>query len=275
MGGAQASAGADPKPASLSEIQARLRKLDQRDWFLWATAIVILLLLCGALFLLSFPSIWKGEELLQQERLQIGIRGLLGLVLLFSASALYQQYTIKTRRSELAHQIGVVADQQGRNEVYERLAILDPATGLFNRKFAAQHLAAELSRADAHGYSVTVLMLDIHDFAAINERYGRSTGDAVLTEVARHIKKAIRSSDLPVRMGNDDFLVVLPGCSADEVQIALKRMQGCEVEAGGKRIAVEFNAGVAAHREGDRAAELLQRADDDLYRAKMARAAAK
>jgi diguanylate cyclase (GGDEF)-like protein len=260
-------------PQRVLELQASLRQLDNRDWWLWLTAICILFLLCFAVFSLSFPSIWRQEEIFFQERLDIGIRGLLGLILLFSAFALYQQYLLKQTRSKLAAQIGVAAELHGRAEVIERLEILDPMTGLFNRRFAIEYLPSELIRAERQDYPLTVMMLNLDGFKQINDAYGRAVGDSLLEKFARQMRKSIRSADLPVRMGGDQFMVILPECTIQEIQYPLRRMAECEFECNGKRIAVPFSVGSTEYRRGELPAELLQRAADDLYTAKKKRSA--
>src|SRR5438046_1992797 len=113
-----------------AEIQARLRKLERRDWSLWVVAILILLLLCFAVFSLSFSAVMTKEELLFQQQLEIGIRGLFGVVLLFSIFALYQQLIIKRLRRQLAKQLVECVAFQARTEVLEQLAVQDSLTGL-------------------------------------------------------------------------------------------------------------------------------------------------
>jgi diguanylate cyclase (GGDEF)-like protein len=255
-------------PQPVLDLQASLRQLDRWDSWRWIAVSVVLLLLCFALFSLSSPLIWKHEELFFQERLEIGIRGLLGLVLLFSAFAFYQQHLLKEMRTKLAKQIGVVAELHGRAEVFERLAIVDPLTGLFNRRFAIERLPIELARATRHEYPLTIVMLDLNDFKRINDTCGHAAGDAALQEFARHMRRSIRSSDLPVRMGGDEFMVILPECTAHETEHPLQRMGGCSFEFNGSRIAVPFAIGTAEYRKGEMSHELLQRADDQLYEAK-------
>jgi predicted signal transduction protein with EAL and GGDEF domain len=161
-------------------LQKSLKQLDRRDWWLWVTAAVILLLLCAAIFSLSFPSVWKGEDAFFHEQLDIGIRGLFAMVLLFTLFALYQQYLIKQLRTKLQAQIAVVGELHGRAETFERLSILDPLTGLFNRRFAIEYLPREISRCERGKHSLVVIMLDLDDFKAINDTLGHAAGDAAL-----------------------------------------------------------------------------------------------
>jgi diguanylate cyclase (GGDEF)-like protein len=260
-------------PAPIRDLQKSLKQLDRRDWWLWVTAAIILLLLCAAVFSLSFPSLWKTDEIFFQDQVDIGVRGLFALVLLFTVFALYQQYLIKQLRNKLQAQIGVVSELHGRAETFERLSVLDPLTGLFNRRFAVEYMPREIARCERSGHSLVVIMIDLDGFKQINDTHGHAAGDAALEGFARHIKKATRSADLPVRMGGDEFMIILPECGVEDVFRPIERMRGCEVPFGDGVIKVNFSVGWAQHRRGELGAELLRRADEALYQQKHARSA--
>jgi diguanylate cyclase (GGDEF)-like protein len=258
-------------PAPVHDLQKSLKQLDRRDWWLWVTAAVILLLLCFAVFSLSVPAMGQREEMFFREQLDIGVRGLFALVLLFTLFALYQQYLIKQLRNKLQGQIVVVSDLHGRAETFEKLSILDPLTGLFNRRFAVEYLPREIARCERNNMPLVAALIDLDDFKQTNDTYGHAAGDAVLEGFAQHIRKAIRSADLPVRMGGDEFLIVLPECGDDEVDQPLKRLSGCVVDYSGVMLSVKFSVGWVQCRPGETAAEMLQRGDVALYQQKFAK----
>jgi predicted signal transduction protein with EAL and GGDEF domain len=156
-------------PAPVHELQKSLKQLDRRDWWLWATALVILLLLCFAVFSLSIPALGQKEETFFREQLDIGVRGLFALVLLFTLFALYQQYLIKQLRNKLQGQIAVVSDLHGRAETFERLSVLDPLTGLFNRRFAIEYLPREIARCQRSNLPLITALIDLDDFKQVND----------------------------------------------------------------------------------------------------------
>ena len=257
-----------PVPAEVLSLRASLKQLDRRDWGLWITATIILLLLSFTIFTLATPSLQIEDRWAVPDQVAIGLRGLLALVLLFCVFALYQQYLIKRLRSKLQEQIAVVTELHSRAETFERLAILDPLTGLFNRRFAYEHLPREIARAERNSRPLIILMIDLDDFKVVNDTYGHAAGDAALEAFARHLKRAIRSADLPVRMGGDEFLIALPDCSAEQLDGPLKRIYGCALDYEEKHIEVNFSVGIAQHQRGDSVAQLLERADASMYEMK-------
>ena len=241
------------------EIGHSLHKVERRDWWLWGTAVLIMLLLTSAVCLLSFSSPWRERDTLLQSQLESAASGLVALILLFSLFAVNQQITIKKLRRGLAEEMAKTA------EVFEKLAILDPLAGLYNRRGVTELLPTEMGRADRQGYTLTALMLDLNRLKQINDGYGHSAGDLALVEFARRLRKGVRSSDLPVRVGGDEFLVLLPECTAAEVVHALDRLSGLEIATSGNRIPVTFAAGWVEYQTGESPEQFLERADQALY----------
>ncbi len=257
---------------SLDDIRFRLKRLERQDWWLWATAVLVMLLLTVAIMSLTFPGVVPDSSLYWFD-LDTAVRGLFGLVLLFSVFVVYQQVLIKRLRSQLATQLAEMAALETRAETFERLAIIDPLTELYNRRFATEHLPVEISRAIRQGYPLTVLMLDLNGFKEINDLHGHAAGDAALLEFARQLKRCFRSSDLPVRMGGDEFMVVLPECSSENIPKVLMHLRDLYIEHMGTKIDITFSAGWAQNRPDDSAPELMTRADRALYADKQTRSA--
>ncbi len=149
--------------------------------------------------------------------------------------------------------------------------MIDPLTGLYNRRFAEQRLAAEVARSERRGHPLTVLTLDLNNFKEINDTYGHPAGDQVLQEFATRLNKVIRGSDLAVRLGGDEFLVVLPECSLEQLKLVLDRLGSFELDWQGQKIPVTFSAGWKDYEMGERPEEMLARADQALYTSKRAK----
>jgi two-component system cell cycle response regulator len=110
--------------------------------------------------------------------------------------------------------------------------------------------------------------LDLNQFKQINDRHGHAAGDFVLKEFASRINKAIRGSDLAVRIGGDEFMVVLPECSGAQLQHVIGRLVPLEVTWEKQKIPVTFSAGWKEYERGESPEELLELADKSLYQNK-------
>jgi diguanylate cyclase (GGDEF)-like protein len=260
-----------PSPTRLEEIQAELNRLERRDWWLWITAIIVMSMLTLAVVSMSFPDLLKVEDPFFQFSLNQAVHGLVGLVLLFNTYSVYQQWTIKKLRRQFSEQLGMMHRLQARAEEYHRLATSDALTGLYNRRFGDQRLEAEAARSQRYGRPLTVVAIDLNDFKQINDTYGHAAGDLVLREFSEQLNAAIRVSDVAVRMGGDEFLVILPECPTEQVEAMLRRLQTIVVEFGGHKIPVSFSAGWVGYESGETPEQFLQRADETLYADKRAR----
>ena len=164
-------------------------------------------------------------------------------------------------------------DQIQAHEQLRFQATHDALTGLWNRGEILQMLRRELERSARSLTTTGILMLDIDHFKAINDTYGHLTGDAVLREVTQRISKAVRSYDSIGRYGGEEFVIVLPGCSREQVDLGAERVRAA-VDAGPVRvnesqIAVTVSIGAAVTTHGAISdEEILAAADAALYRAK-------
>ena len=247
------------------QIRQSLRVLDRKDWWHWWNTVLVIMLLMGAISALSLPKILGDNDFASQLQLDVAVRGLLGLVLVFNVYMLYQQHLLRQLRNHLSSQIEVATEQRVRAEALYELAILDPLTGLYNRRYSEEHLRTEIASAERRGDPLIVLLLDLDNFKDINDRLGHAAGDLVLKEFARRLSKATRGSDIAVRLGGDEFLVILPDCPPEKIEIVLSRLTDFEIEMGQDRIPVSSSRGWARYELADTAEELIKRADEALY----------
>jgi diguanylate cyclase (GGDEF)-like protein len=256
----------DPSPdANLPELQVKLQKLERRDWWLWSTAVIVMLLLTFAVFTMSFPGLVKVDDPFFQASLNRAVRGLIVLVLIFNAYTIYQQITVKRLRRDFSRKIEEMRILQVRAEQFERLAMVDSLTGLPNRRFAEEHLASEAARSQRYGHALTVISFDLDKFKQINDTHGHPAGDQVLKAFARRLESAIRKSDTAARMGGDEFLILLPECETSQVQSLLARLRPMETEYAGTKIPICFSAGWVGYEKGETTEQFLERADRTLY----------
>ena len=155
------------------------------------------------------------------------------------------------------------------------MAITDGLTGLYNRRYMESHLATLVEQAAGRGKPLSLLVLDIDYFKAINDTHGHDAGDDVLREFAVRIRKCIRNIDLACRYGGEEFVMVMPETDkavATTVAERLRRRIATEpfsIANGTKSLEVTISIGIAAAvGADDSAAAILKRADQALYRAK-------
>jgi diguanylate cyclase (GGDEF)-like protein len=127
-----------------------------------------------------------------------------------------------------------------------------------------------MSRAVRHRRPLTLLLIDVDNLKQINDRLGHAAGDLLLKQFADRLQRAIRGSDLAVRLGGDEFMVLLPECRVDEVKHVLGRVEGLQVEFENEKVACRFSRGWTDFRLGETAQEFLKRADAALYENKRA-----
>ncbi len=155
----------------------------------------------------------------------------------------------------------------------DRLAHHDQLTGLPNRLFLQAHLPDAIARAAAANRMLAVLFLDLDRFKHINDSRGHEVGDKLLQEIAKRVRAAVRPDDAVVRMGGDEFVVVLHGARTyDEVSAAAARINevlSAPVVIDGRALVATTSIGVSVFpRDGASMGELLKHSDTAMYQAK-------
>jgi diguanylate cyclase (GGDEF)-like protein len=154
-----------------------------------------------------------------------------------------------------------------------RVAVTDPLTGIYNREFLQQRLPQEIEAAIDRDRPLSIALVDVDHFKAVNDQYGHSVGDVVLAEVARRLRSAIRGGDVLVRYGGEEFIAVLPKADAGRAWEVGERMRQrvCEraFDVGdGLALLLRVSVGIAQWRMGEDMPEIIERADIALYGAK-------
>jgi diguanylate cyclase (GGDEF)-like protein/PAS domain S-box-containing protein len=177
--------------------------------------------------------------------------------------------TLRTDDGEISGAVAwfrdITASKVMENEL-RRLAQTDPLTGAFNRRHGRDRLNAELARRERYGTAVSVLLIDIDHFKAINDRHGHEAGDEALRVMVSRYASLLRTIDVVIRWGGEEFLVILPETGAEGAAATAERLRA-GLAADGAQIPFTVSIGVAEAQGGD-PDSLLRRADAALYRAK-------
>jgi diguanylate cyclase (GGDEF)-like protein len=254
------------------DFQQSLKLLDRTiSWLWWSTTGTIVLIVSAIVVLIveNLPFIPVPGKQLHGSLISAG---LLALILIVNAYTLLDQHRLKWVRIHLDDQIQFTAKQRRKADKFRSLANLDPLTGLHNRRFGEEKLEKEVARAEESGIELAIITADLDYLKRINDQYGHGTGDAVLVEFARNLRKAIRACDTPIRIGGDEFLVILPECSRENAQVILSRLRPFEIEMNRRPITVAYSRGVAQFQVGDTPQSIVQRADKAMYAEKARRA---
>jgi diguanylate cyclase (GGDEF)-like protein len=156
----------------------------------------------------------------------------------------------------------------------EDMAMRDDLTGLPNRRYFYDRLRGELELARNFRRHLAVLVLDIDGFEVINARYGHQAGDVVIAHVGKRLLETLRGSDVPARIGGDEFAVIMPATSKDGAFIVAERLQEAlpdtlVVNEDGVQVNLRVSLGVSGYPwAGDNVDTIVEHADTQMYAAK-------
>jgi two-component system cell cycle response regulator len=199
-----------------------------------------------------------------------GDGGAIGHLTVFSRSSGHG-FVEGDRRSleDLAARAGPAIENASRFREARQQADLDALTGLHNRRYFHETLGREVARAQRYGRRLALVVFDLDDFKAINDRIGHLAGDSVLAEVAERVLSVVRSADVACRVGGDEFGIILPESTLSDAEQLAQRMQAAVASRPiGDAGVLQLSAGAAELRPEDDVTKFFERADDALYRAK-------
>ena len=153
-------------------------------------------------------------------------------------------------------------------------AATDALTGLYNRRLFEEYFAKELYRAKRHNHHITLVLMDLHCFKAVNDRHGHLQGDHMLQLTASTLRKTLRASDYAFRIGGDEFALLLPQSDPAQATTLGRRVRANYAAAIEPLrldlpLALDFGVAVFPH-DGDSKEALIRAADERLYELKNA-----
>jgi diguanylate cyclase (GGDEF)-like protein len=213
--------------------------------------------------LLAFPLIFKSE--------------MIGLILVHRClNAVTWSQTAQTLFATVAGHLAVALNHAQEFNTIQSIAITDNLTGVYNRRFLDERLSVEIRNAQQQRYPLSLALLDIDHFKAINDSYGHAAGDNVLQKLGLLLRTHLRKGSVVARYGGEEFAVVLPNTVQHTAHFILENIRRLVEESirteDGKRVTVSI--GVFEANLDDRGGlevvqrDLLLKADENLYRAK-------
>ena len=170
-----------------------------------------------------------------------------------------------------AHMFNIIREEKA---LLEKMAVTDDLTRLYNHRFFVRRLGEEFKRAKRYNSVISCSMIDIDNFKRINDTYGHQTGDKVLQDVAKILKKSVRETDMIARYGGEEFAVILPQTaredalrSAERIRTAIRDFRFDCLEEG-EMITVSIGVTTYPHPEIKNIDDIVRKADDGLYKAK-------
>lgn len=197
----------------------------------------------------------------RRRALELGVGYITLLILAVLAARAH--WTIRLQRDEL----------MASRAALQELAMHDPLTGLYNRRFLDAVMTRELARSQREGKPLAVIMLDLDYFKKVNDEFSHAAGDEVLKALARLLTQDARESDLICRYGGEEFVAVMPDMATtqalERVESWRKQLEATRVVHNDFKISVTMSAGIAVFPEhGKNPDLLLTRADEMLYQSK-------
>jgi diguanylate cyclase (GGDEF)-like protein len=172
--------------------------------------------------------------------------------------------------NELDIRSNELVEEETKRVYHEKLASTDPLTGAFNRRYLDDFSEEHIKILKTGKTDLSLLIIDLDNFKKINDTYGHKSGDIVLKELVNIAQENIRESDLIVRFGGDEFLILLPNTNIENAKaVALKLVNSINTYNEGKDFSFTVSIGVSQFNENDKSIEdLIKRADNSLYKAK-------
>jgi diguanylate cyclase (GGDEF)-like protein len=231
----------------------------RRDWQLLSLVVLCvgLIGLGMAFYLVIANVVSSGTESLANWVPPL-IYGLISLLVLGNYYLAQKQAIFESVEQELVK-------QKLEAELNRELALLDPVTEVYSRRYVRVIMKREVSRVQRYGKGLSVMLLDITGFRRVNESLGQTGGDVVLRQIAHMLQTRIRNSDMIVRFGGDEFLLILTDTEPGGVEHLATRLKNALIEwsrsSGLEDFHLRFAVGIAHYAPDKRVDEILSLAE--------------
>jgi len=246
------------------ELRREVRAIEGQNPNFWPMLAVAILMLAAGFLSLLWPNVvpTSGSWRLQGQYLPLLFFGFVAMVVLYNLYLLDQNRTVSRTREELVRQLI-------RSEAAEMLAVIDPLTELFNRRYFDRIILREIARVERKGTPLVFLLMAVDNLKLANTLYGHLVGDRLLIEVARLLENNLRPSDIPIRHKGDDFLILLPETRLEDARIVADRLmqavEGWNASNPGLNYRLSISCGLALYTEGSEVNAVLDEAERQLF----------
>ncbi len=178
-----------------------------------------------------------------------------------------EQYSTKLKESQQ-----MIEDLREKLKKAQENLVIDPLTGIYNRRGLIHFLRVEIARAERYKQPLSIIMADLDHFSNVNNTYGHLAGDMVLKGFCKTVKSIIRSADIASRYGGEEFIIILPNTDLDKAYEVAEKLRlaigKLKFKYKDDIFSITSSFGVAGFKEGDTIETLIKRADKALYKAK-------
>ena len=229
--------------------EGRLRKLERRGLYYLLLNLLGLGLVTLGLVELVYPQTLESviPFRLKLDYLAILIFDFLGIVLISDLLMLSYRHTLRKARTELVNELA-------RHDAATKLTLVDPVTGTFDRRYLDEIIPRETNRADRRESTLSFIKFSLEGFEGVDSRLGDQASDRILKETAQLLKKSFRPTDIIVRYGANEFMVMMPETAKHGALTAVRRLL-TKVDEWNRRKTVpgfelELSVGVADYTKG-------------------------
>ena len=250
-----------------ARIETELVQLEAHNRDIWVLVVFAgAVLVLGALSLLAPGSFWQQNTLEMKIPPQLLFLVMMVVMLLALYMVRREVELRKLRLLNVQHTLSAQAEFSA--------SMVDSLTNVFSRSFLRELLQGEIARAERNSRSLGLVMCDVDNFKAVNDRYGHLMGDYVLAQIAGILKSCVRGSDYVVRYGGDEFLIVLSETEAAGSQIVVNRIRQKMAEWHRANrvgdISIGISMGLHQHVPGQSVEQAVSEADARMYKEKQA-----
>ncbi len=248
----------------LERVRRQIRALEGRNWLWGGVAVLGVIGIVGGLA----GVLWLGSES-AKEVLFLSRGQMTAILYIVGVTVASYHLQIVIRNRELLRVKTELLLETLKTEITRLQSMVDPLTRVYNRQSMEELLNKWIQRSERYNQVFSLAVVDLDDFKAVNDKYGHLTGDFVLSEVAGILRSSVRGSDLVIRYGGDEFLLVLSETDQPGAQAVINRVRKMvktwNEEHAAAPYDISVSMGLSVFEKGKTARQLISEADREMY----------